>query len=365
VGKILVIDDDDAFRSSVMATLKKQGFDVLEAASGAVGVQMARAHQPDLVLCDVNMGGVGGNLTLYALRRDLQIASIPFILMSGFSAGGETPAGIERGADGFLAKPFNAEKLLSTIQECLNRQEKSPFPAENVLDESSVETGADSSPGLLKPVNRILEIARLLSSARRPKEPKDIIELAGQAHRSAVHLRRKLENCLVCAEIERLAEDWQRPAALEEHRTGFRAVVEPVAREKAVLVQRTADLASQFEDAQVAISAERLTKIAEELLDNAFRYSHPGSAVHLKTTAGADTVTLSISDHGCGMTQEQIIQAVTPIPLDQVLLARHGSGLGLFIAKRLTELHSGIFNIHSEPGRGTTVMVSLRRTPGK
>jgi DNA-binding response OmpR family regulator len=42
VGKILVIDDDEAFRSSVMATLKMQGFDVLEAASGAVGVQMAR-----------------------------------------------------------------------------------------------------------------------------------------------------------------------------------------------------------------------------------------------------------------------------------------------------------------------------------
>src|SRR6266566_1151242 len=107
-----------------MATLKKQGFDVLEAASGAVGVQMARAHQPDLVLCDVNMGGVGGNLTLYALRRDLQIASIPFILMSGYVSSGDAPPGIDRGADGFLSKPFSTEKLLTTIHACLNKPKR-------------------------------------------------------------------------------------------------------------------------------------------------------------------------------------------------------------------------------------------------
>src|SRR6266498_3035036 len=112
--KILVIDDEEAFRGSLITILEKSGFDVLEASSGAVGVQLARTHLPDLILCDVNMGGVGGNLTLYALRRDPQIASIPFVLMSGFSSSGATPAGIERGADGFLAKPFSIEKLVST-----------------------------------------------------------------------------------------------------------------------------------------------------------------------------------------------------------------------------------------------------------
>src|SRR5688572_15144394 len=123
--KILVIDDEEAFRASLMAILEHKGFEVLQAASGAIGVQLARAHLPDVILCDVNMTGVGGNLTLYALRRDPQIASIPFILMSGYVSSGTAPPGIERGADGFLAKPFSTEKLVSTIQGCLVKAEQS------------------------------------------------------------------------------------------------------------------------------------------------------------------------------------------------------------------------------------------------
>src|SRR6267143_1785029 len=129
--KILVIDDEEAFRASLMAILEKKGFEVLQAASGAIGVQLARTHLPDLILCDVNMTGVGGSLTLYALRRDPQIASIPFVLMSGYLSSGDTPPGIERGADGFLTKPFSTEKLLTTIQACLNKPERASTVAKD------------------------------------------------------------------------------------------------------------------------------------------------------------------------------------------------------------------------------------------
>src|SRR6266566_8450226 len=124
--KILVSDDEEAFRRSLITILEKKGFEVLQAPSGAIGVQLARTHVPDLILCDVQMGGVGGNLTLYALRRDPQIAAIPFILMSGYMSSGDTPPGIQRGADGFLTKPFSPEKLVATIQRCLSKPEPAP-----------------------------------------------------------------------------------------------------------------------------------------------------------------------------------------------------------------------------------------------
>src|SRR6266487_1618797 len=131
--KILVIDDEEAFRSTLITILEKNGFDVLQAASGAIGVHLARTQLPDLILCDVNMAGVGGNLTLYALRLDPQIASIPFILMSGYLSSGDTPPGIQRGADGFLTKPFSPEKLVATIQRCLSKPEPAPVVAKNSL----------------------------------------------------------------------------------------------------------------------------------------------------------------------------------------------------------------------------------------
>ena len=362
--KILVIDDEEAFRSTLITILEKKGYDVLQAASGAIGVHLARTHLPDLILCDVNMTGVGGNLTLYALRRDPQIASIPFILMSGYVSGGDTPPGIERGADGFLSKPFSTEKLLTTIHGCLSKPGRAPVVATDASGGSPLMAGLDSSSGLLVTLSRILDITQLIGNTGRPLQPKEIIDLAGQAHAAASRLHRRIENCLFYAEVERLASDWQQAASLQEHRTGIHEIVESVAREKARTLERTADLDLRIDDALVAISADSLKKIMEELLDNAFRYSRPGKAVHLKTVVVADHVALSITDEGCGMTPEQVAQAGGPIPLDQVLLAQQGSGLGLSISRRLIELHHGTLVIHSKPGRGTTVTVTLPKPPG-
>ena len=354
--KILVIDDDETLRRTLTATLEKNGFEVLEAATGATGVHLARTHLPDLVLCDVNMAGVGGHLALYALRRDPKIASIPFVLMSGFLASAGTPPGTERGADGFLAKPFDPEKLLSTIREAMSSQGPG---AEDRRDESPAIADTNSAPGLLQPLNQVLKITGLLRTSRQPMSSKDISNMAGRAHQAAENVRKRIENCLLYAEIERLACDRQRLAGLLEHQTGIRAVVEPVARGTAILSERSADLALKFEDALVAISVEHLKKIAQELVDNAFRFSHPGSAVHVMTAPDAEQVALSISDHGCGLTPDQIVNAVAPITLDEALLTRHGSGLGLCISKRLTELYNGSFTIQAEPGRGATVTVRL------
>jgi two-component system sensor histidine kinase/response regulator len=361
--KILVIDDEEAFRGYLITMLEKKGFDVLQAPSGAIGVQLARTHLPDLILCDVNMGGVGGNLTLYALRRDPQIASIPFILMSGFLSGADTPPGIERGADGFLSKPFSIEKLVSMIQGCLGEPEPTSAAAKGLSARPQDMASLDSSSGLLETLRRILDITRLIGSTGRPLQPKETFDLAGKAHEAASLLHRRIENCLLYAEIERLASDWQQAASLQEHRTGIHEIVESVARAKARKLERTADLELRIDDALAAISADSLKKIMEELLDNAFRYSLPGKVVHLKTAVVAGHVALSITDQGSGMTPEQVAQAGGPIPLDQVLLAQQGSGLGLSISRRLIELHRGTLIIHSKPGRGTTVTVTLLKSP--
>ena len=359
--KILVIDDEEAFRGWLITILEKKGFEVLQAPGGALGVQLARTHVPDLILCDVNMGGVGGNLTLYALRRDPQIASIPFILMSGYVSSGDAPPGIDRGADDFLTKPFSIEKLLSTIQRCLSTPESTRVLAKQSSGGSQDMAGSESSSGLLETVSRILDITRLIGNTGRRMQLKETTELAGQAHEAASLLRRRIENCMLYAEIERLASDWQQVASLQEHRTRIQEIVEAVAREKASTLERTADLDLQIDDAPAAISADSLKKIMEELLDNAFRNSRPGGAVQVKTAVVADHVALSITDQGCGMTPEQVAQAGGPMPLDQVLLAQQGTGLGLAIARRLIELHRGTLIMHSKPGRGTTVTVTLSK----
>src|SRR5205823_6017620 len=201
---------------------------------------------------------------------------------------------------------------------CLGKQPVPPEETDGRPDQERVEVRPVSIPGLIEPLNRVLEITRLLSTA--PPEPKAAMEIAGQAHQVAAQLHRTIGNCLAYAEIERLATDWERLEALQEHRISIRHAVHACAVENTRSLGRTTDLALTLEDAVVAMSDEHLHKIAEELLDNAFRYSRPGSAVQLSTTTDGDRVTLAVRDHGAGMTPEQIARAGTPIPLDQMLL---------------------------------------------
>jgi CheY-like chemotaxis protein len=181
MAKLLLIDDDSGFRRSISAALEKRGYEVIEAGSGAEGIRLARDQAPDLILCDVNMGGVSGHLTLYALRRDPAIARIPFLLMSGIAFSGEELPGTGRRADGFLGKPFTTEKLLTTIERCLTQAAESA-----VADEPT----ADSPRELLE---EILEALRQIGNTDPQSAPEEIRRLASHAQESAMRLKRMID----------------------------------------------------------------------------------------------------------------------------------------------------------------------------
>jgi DNA-binding response OmpR family regulator len=203
MNKILVIEDDEGFRATLVATLEEQGFEVLQASTGAQGVQIARAEEPNLILCDVELQGVGGNLVLYAVRRDPKLASIPFVLMSGFTVLETVPQAREQGADAFLAKPFTPVRLATTIDECLGRRRNSDDQVRNNSSESTAPTKSGSLGGLLRPLKQILEATGLITTSYSRLELKEIVGLATQAHQAASSVYQEIETWLPAAETGR------------------------------------------------------------------------------------------------------------------------------------------------------------------
>src|SRR5437870_1623117 len=116
MAKVLVIEDDGPFRATLIASLQKKGFEVIEAADGADGIKLAHAQQPDLILCDVNMSGADGYLTLHSLRHDPKLGAIPFLLMTGQPHDAGMRQAMELGADDYLAKPFSNKQLFAAIE---------------------------------------------------------------------------------------------------------------------------------------------------------------------------------------------------------------------------------------------------------
>jgi DNA-binding response OmpR family regulator len=116
--KILVVDDSIMIRKMVGSILVHH-FEVLEAQNGAVGLEVARQNQPDLILLDFVMPQMNGYETLQALRQDARLYTIPVIMMSGMRD--EVSSWLQDPFEelDFLEKPFEAETLIKRIQRRL------------------------------------------------------------------------------------------------------------------------------------------------------------------------------------------------------------------------------------------------------
>ncbi|MBD1863943.1 MULTISPECIES: GGDEF domain-containing response regulator [Trichocoleus] len=120
--KILVIEDDLPVRENILELLEAEEFDVIGAENGAVGVQMARKHLPDLILCDVMMPELDGHGVLTTLRTDSATAAIPFIFLTAKADKTDFRQGMNLGADDYLTKPCTADELLGAIAARLQKQ---------------------------------------------------------------------------------------------------------------------------------------------------------------------------------------------------------------------------------------------------
>ncbi|MEG4088426.1 EAL domain-containing response regulator [Microcoleus sp. Pol12B4] len=121
--KILVIEDDELIRETLLQLLESHSYRVIAAENGRAGVQMALSEIPDLILCDVQMPELDGYDVLRTLRQNSLAATIPFIFLTAQSDKTDFRRGMELGADDYLTKPFTKAELLGAIaSRVLKRQ---------------------------------------------------------------------------------------------------------------------------------------------------------------------------------------------------------------------------------------------------
>jgi class 3 adenylate cyclase len=123
--KILIIEDDAGIRRSLALSLKTEGYAVTEAPNGRVGLELAAAEAPALIICDINMPEMDGYEVVTALRRDSALASIPFVFLTARGERAEIRRGMNLGADDYLTKPFTREELVEAVKVRLQKHEES------------------------------------------------------------------------------------------------------------------------------------------------------------------------------------------------------------------------------------------------
>ena len=131
--KILVIEDDNLIRETVLELLKSEGFEAIGAENGQVGIQLAISQIPDLILSDVMMPERDGFEVFAALRSHPATASIPFIFMTA----SEMEKAIELKADGYLKKPCSATEIFGAIATQLQKPTVTNPKYQKVQDNSA------------------------------------------------------------------------------------------------------------------------------------------------------------------------------------------------------------------------------------
>ena len=119
MANVLVIEDEELIRESILNLLNTRGFSATGSNNGQIGLQLAKEIVPDLILCDVRLPELNGYEVLRAIRQDPTTANIPLIFLTAEATEDVLSRGQLLGANGYLAKPFTTVELLEAIASCL------------------------------------------------------------------------------------------------------------------------------------------------------------------------------------------------------------------------------------------------------
>ncbi|HIQ19649.1 MAG TPA: response regulator, partial [Planctomycetes bacterium] len=130
MARILVVDDKPDNQALVSLVLEEQGHEVLTAANGREGLQVAIAELPDVILLDVMMPDMSGIEVCRKLKEDERTRAVPVILVTAMGLDENVVAGLDAGADDYVSKPFNAEVLAARVRAALRTKESYDAVAE-------------------------------------------------------------------------------------------------------------------------------------------------------------------------------------------------------------------------------------------
>ncbi len=351
--KLLVIEDESAVRETLVEILALAGYETLAAADGAVGVELALASPPDLIICDVAMPNLDGFGVLQRLQSVDKLADVPIIFLSGQADAKTIRMGMAQGADDFLTKPFSVPELLRVIKVRLDKRARRQSLLNKAIDELRLNI-TTALPHELRTAIMIIEgYTYLVLDDAQHIDPvqREMIE---SIQANAMRLRYMAEKYL-----------WYLTTQMQIGRNSDRMMSDvgvlgtSRAREVAERMQRRDDLACWLPSFNMFIQQDYFNKIVEEIVENAFKFSRPGTPVTVTGTEHPNAYAITVQNYGPEFTSEQIQQIGGFMQFNRQTYEQQGTGLGLVIAKGLCDLAGGELKLTSENGE-TTVTILLR-----
>jgi two-component system sensor histidine kinase/response regulator len=359
---ILYAEDDELVRQIAVETLLGAGYRVVAVADGVEALEALKQVQPDLILSDVRMPRCDGFKFLQKVRRDPVNLATPFIIMSAKADTADQRMGMSLGADDYVTKPYKPEDLLKTIEVRLARAAL----INDTLQQQQRFLTRVLPHELRTPLTGIIGYADLMVNVGESGETLTAAELVDYGRnlgRSGNRLLRVAEDFSLWAWLESRSfalragrEQEQNPALLTA------AMMRQWSRESAEHYGRDHDFLVEMEETTLFVPGEGLERVVSHLIDNAFKFSLPGTQVYVTGHGDGANYSITVSDRGRGINDDDLANIGVMRQFGRERFEQQGIGMGLVLARSFAQLGGGQFQIARNPdGTGMFARLTLPR----
>jgi signal transduction histidine kinase len=295
---------------------------------------------------------------LQALRDNPRTAMIPFIFLTALVSVRDRRHGMEEGADDYITKPYKPEALLGSVRRRLEKRKRQIEESRLRSEEVSLAVAASVPQEILETLDHITTVTNLLA-LKYATEDSEVFSMQQAVAQESVRLRRMIRRLHLYAQLPQLYVN--RFALTKTGKfTTTRNVVARVALDICRSWKREKDLVVLSEQAQLPLCEEYLVLLVEELVDNACKFSAPGTPIEIKGDSQQAFWSLVVSNRGSGISADQIARIGAFKQFWNGNKKPKGLGLGLALTQGIARLHGCEFTILSGADATTaTVLVPL------
>ena len=370
--QVLVIDDEMGPRESLRMLLKPI-YQVHTANSVEIGLKLLSEKKPDAIVMDIRMPGMTG---IEGLRRIRQIdPHLSVIMLTGFGALETAKEALRLGANDYISKPFDAREMREVISRNVERTRlhRTSESAAGEIKElnnrllqelaqkerlaSLGQASAEFVHDIGNPLTIVWGYVQLLAKKLEESEPTD--------DPNAVSSNKELEiieqNVRLCRDLLTMWQSYGSVEATPHKLISISDIVRDVVAGVGAMAKETpVELKCDVTEDPCSLmgDAVQITRAIQNVIINAIQASGDRKGtVEVSCIRKDFYVDVRIADTGQGISPEQIARIFDPYFTTKQ--GKSGTGLGLFITRKVVDDHNGSIKVDSTPGIGTTITIRL------
>lgn len=355
---IMLVEDDDTIRELLTDILTLDGAEVTVASSGNEARALLAALRPQLIISDVMMPDGDGHELLRSLQADPILSVVPFIFLTARSEPTDRRAGMNLGADDYLVKPVSRQDLIDAVRARLVRSKIAGF-CQSRTDQQLHDVYARRVPAqLMTPLHTIRGAGEiLLLESAFGSENRELAEMIiAASDRMARTVKRfwrlfelQATTKSVPCESHGDLSDWTAKAG---------ELLTETANAAAEEAGRAKDLSIESLPSTVPLGEDDFVLLVRELVENAVRFSSPGSPVSVFMGACDREWNLTIQDQGCEITAADVesLKRMSQGYVDGS--CREPRGMGLALVDSIARVNGLTLSFEAAHPKGLRVCVS-------